>query len=143
MKRAMTWLALGGLAAGVWLVVPKARAQENGQGRTSCTNASLKGAYGFYRTGTTSVGPLAAIGIATFDGAGSSTAHQTIRRNGTSTSDLFTSPPITGSYEVERDCTGRFLMPDGTVAGHFVVIDGGKEIFNLSLSAGNSVYGVF
>jgi len=34
-------------------------------------------------------------------------------------------------------------MPDGSVVGHFVVVDGGKEILNLSLSAGNSVYGVF
>jgi hypothetical protein len=108
-----------------------------------CSVATLKGAYGVFRTGATAVGPLAAVGIATFDGTGAvSTARQTIRKNGVTTSDLFTDPAIEGPYEVDPDCAARFLMPDGTVFAHAVIVDGGNELFILSLSNGNSVYGV-
>ena len=108
-----------------------------------CSVATLNGAYGFFRTGITSAGPLAAVGLITFDGTGAhSPAHQTIRKNGVTTSDLFTSPAGDGPYEVDPDCAGRFLNFDGSVAGHFVVVDGGKELFILSLSDANDVYGV-
>ena len=108
-----------------------------------CSVATLKGAYGFFRTGATAVGPLAAVGIATFDGTGAvSTARQTIRKNGVTTSDLFKDPAGEGPYEVDPDCTGRLLNPDGSVIGHLVIVDGGNELFIMSLSNGNSVYGV-
>jgi hypothetical protein len=108
-----------------------------------CSVATLKGAYGFFRTGATAVGPLAAVGIGTFDGTGAvSTARQTIRKNGVTTSDLFTDPAVEGSYEVDPDCAARFLSPDGSVFAHAVIVDGGNELFIMSLSNGNSVYGV-
>ena len=109
----------------------------------ACSVAAVNGAYGFFRTGITSAGPLAAVGIATFDGTGAvSAARQTIRKNGITTQDLFTDPALSGPYDVDSDCAGRFLNPDGTVFGHFVVVDGGKELFILSLSDANDVYGV-
>jgi hypothetical protein len=107
-----------------------------------CSVASLRGAYGFFRTGFTAVGPLGAVGIATFDGAGTSTGIQTIRKNGVTTSDLFTDPPLTGNYEVETNCAGKLLNPDGSVFGHLVVVDHGRELFIISLSKGNTVTGV-
>jgi hypothetical protein len=132
-------------------IVPKAFA-DDGRGATSaeqqddstaCSVASLKGAYGFFRTGATAVGPLAAVGIGTFDGTGASaTARQTIRKNGVTTQDLFTGPLLEGPYEVDSDCAARFLLPDGTVFAHGVIVDGGNELFIMSLSNGNSVYGV-
>lgn len=124
-------------------IIPTAHAQV-ADGDESCSNATLNGAYGFFRTGTTAVGPLAAVGIATFDGTGAvGTARQTIRKNGVTTSDLFASPTAVGPYEVDPNCAGRLLNPDGSVAGHFVIVDGGNELFNISLFNGNSVYGVF
>ena len=131
-------------------IVPKAYADDDrgapaaqDQDDTAvCSVATLNGAYGFFRTGATAVGPLAALGIATFDGKGFSTARQTIRKNGVTTSDLFTSPPLEGAYEVDSDCAARFLNPDGSVFAHAVVVDGGNELFIMSLSNGNSVYGV-
>jgi hypothetical protein len=108
----------------------------------ACSVATVNGAYGFFRTGITSAGPLAAVGVATFDGKGGSAARQTIRKNGITVSDLFTDPALSGPYEVDSDCAGRFLNPDGTVFGHFVVVDGGNELFILSLSDANDVYGV-
>ena len=104
-----------------------------------CSVATLNGTYGFYRTGTTSVGPLASVGIATYDGNGTTTTRQTIRKNGETTQDLFTGPTQVASYEVDPDCAGRLLNPDGSAFSHFVVVDGGKEFFGLSLSPGNSV----
>jgi hypothetical protein len=118
-------------------IIPRVHAQEG------CCVATLQGAYGFYRTGTTPVGTLAAVGIATFDGKGSTSARQTIRKNGVTTSDLFTDPPLVGPYQVDPDCAGRFLTPDGSVFAHIVIADGGKELFGISLSTGNTVTGVW
>ena len=130
------------VAAGWWGTAVPLHAQER-QGSAVCSVATLKGAYGFFRTGATAVGPLAAVGIATFDGTGAvSTARQTIRKNGLTTSDLFTDPAVEGPYEVDPDCAARFLTPDGSVFAHAVIVDGGNELFIMSLSNGNSVYGV-
>jgi hypothetical protein len=146
MKRVATLLATTGLVCAILTVghsnksrisfVPAVHAQEG------CSVASLKGEYGFLRTGTTAVGPLGAVGIATFDGAGTSTALQTIRKNGVTTSDLFADPALIAPYEVDPNCAGRILNPDGTAFAHLVVVDRGRELFIISLSAGNTVTGV-
>jgi hypothetical protein len=148
MKRIVSFVVLVGVATlafaggashpGRSIFVRRVHAQEG------CSVATLNGAYGFYRTGTTPGGPLVAVGIATFDGTGAvATARQTIRKNGITTQDLFTGPTISTPYEVDPDCTGRFVQPDGSVYAHVVVVNHGKEIFGLSLSTGNSVYGVW
>jgi hypothetical protein len=148
MKRPVAWITLGGLIVslllGVWVLprgrsgtITEARAAE--KDNAACSVATLNGAYGFYRTGTTSVGPLASVGIATYDGNGTTTVRQTIRKNGVTTQDLFTGPTQVASYEVDPDCAGRLLNPDGSAFSHFVVVDRGKEFFGLSLSPGNSV----
>jgi hypothetical protein len=154
MKRTVRLIALAGLMAtplvGLSLfrghqpdIVPKVHAQETDR-HESCSNATLNGTYGLYGSGTSSVGPLAAVGLATFDGTGAHiTARQTIRRNGVTMRDLFADPALDGPYEVDPDCTGRLLNLDGSAAGHFVVVDRGKEIFNISLTPDNSVIRVF
>ena len=152
MKRYVSWITLGGLVASLLFCVSvlpeerfgtisKAHAQEKEE-NTPCSVATLKGAYGFFRTGTTPFGPLVGVGISTFDGHGSSTGRQTIRRNGVTTSDLFATPAGPGIYKVDPDCAARFLMPDGSLMGHAVIVDGGKEIFFMSLSDANTIYGV-
>jgi hypothetical protein len=150
MKRNVSWITLGRLVAslllGVFLggrvdTISTVHGEEKEQ-RRSCSVATLNGAYGFFRTGTTPFGPLVAVGISTFDGSGASTGRQTIRRNGVTTSDLFANPAGAGIYEVDPDCAARFLMSDGTLMGHAVVVDGGKEILFMSLSDTNTIYGV-
>ena len=157
MKRTVNLIALAGLMATLLVgvsvfqghpsrIVAQVHAQEQeNDGHESCSNATLSGTYGFYRTGPGSVGPVAAVGLVTFDGTGAhGSARQTIRKNGVTVVDnLFTGAPSDGPYEVNPNCAGRFLNFDGTVAGHFVVVDGGKEIFNISLTPGNNVIGVF
>ena len=152
MKRYVRWITLGGLVASLLFCVSvlpeerfgtisKAHAQEKEE-NTPCSVATLKGAYGFFRTGTTPFGPLVGIAISTFDGNGSSTWRQTVRRNGVTISDLFTTPAVPVIYEVDPDCAARFLNPDGSVFGHAVVVDGGKELFAMNLSDANTIYGV-
>ena len=104
-----------------------------------CTNASLSGSYGFYRTGSTSAGPLAALGSLTFDGKGTVTGNQSVSRNGAFTFDV----PIAGPYVLNEDCTGKLLAPDGvTEVARVVVTDRGNGFYIMSESAGNAVYGV-
>jgi hypothetical protein len=152
MKSYVSYLILGGVIASMLLGLPVFRGTPSGIVATvhaqvprdseACSVATLNGAYGFFRTGITSAGPLAAVGIATFDGKGGSTARQTIRKNGITVADLFTDPALSGPYQVDPDCAARFLNPDGSVFAHAVVVDGGNELFILSLSDANDVYGV-
>jgi hypothetical protein len=151
MKRTIRLLLVVGITGSVLTVglgsrsgmspLPIVHAQTE-HAQEGCSVASLRGAYGFFRAGTTAVGPLAAVGIATFDGAGMSTAIQTIRKNCVTTSDLFTDPANVGPYEVEVNCSGKFLNPDGSVFAHIVIVDRGRELFFMSLSNGNTVTGV-
>lgn len=148
MKRMTIQVVLIGSLAGLLLAMSPSQGRQSYlvarvHAQEGCSVATLQGAYGFYRTGTTSTGPLAAVGIATFDGTGSTTARQTIRKNGVTTADLFTDPPLVGLYQVDTDCTGKFLNPDGSVFAHIVIVGGGKQIFGLSLNGTNTVTGVW
>jgi hypothetical protein len=103
---------------------------------TRCGLADLRGTYGFVRTGETPQGPLAAVGAAQFDGEGNATVAQSTNRNGTLTQGSFAL-----TYDVSADCRGVWYDASGAVTAHFVLVDGGNEIFFLSLSAGNTIAG--
>jgi len=109
----------------------------------TCSNATLNGSYGFYRTGTIplpdgSRGSLAAVGIQFFDGNGNMTATQSISRNGVFTFDVVGSGP----YEVAEDCTGKGFSESGVELFRFVIVDGGEGFYGLSETSGNAVYEV-
>ena len=111
----------------------------DGRRERACSVKTLNGSYGFYRNGTTSTGPLAALGILFFDGNGSVSGSQNISRNGVFTFDVEILP---GPYEVAADCTAKFLTDTGIEVARVVIVDGGNEIFLFSETAGNAVYGV-
>ena len=99
----------------------------------SCSNASLRGTYGFHAFATiVSPGspgtPRAIIGVFTLDGRGSYTSTLTMNDNGT-----ITHPPTNGvtlTYVVNPDCTGTiFTGGAGTV--EIVVVDGGREFYQM------------
>src|SRR5215472_2614589 len=80
------------------------RADADDQHERACSNKTLNGSFGTYRTGSTSTGPLAALGILFFDGNGNVSGSQNISRNG-----IFTFvAPIAGADDVAADCTARF-----------------------------------
>ena len=139
MKRWNFSLTMVGLATGLLLnlsQLPQVHADD--QHERACSNKTLKGSYGTYRTGSTSTGPLAALGILFFDGNGNVSGSQNISRNGIFTFDA----PISGPYEVAADCTARFLMDNGVEVARVVIVDGGKGFYEFSETAGNAVYGV-
>ena len=140
MKRWKFSVAIVGLATGLLLTtsnIPPVHA--DGRRERACSEKTLKGSYGFYRNGTTSTGPLAALGILVFDGNGSVSGSQSISRNGVFTFDVEILP---GPYEVAADCTAKFLTDTGIEVARVVIVDGGNEIFLFSESSGNAVYGV-
>jgi hypothetical protein len=112
-----------------------------------CTNATLKGTYGYYRRGnnhpidsTTNLplpGPItdiAAVGFVTFDGKGGTSGFQHISRNG-----VFTTQSGPGTYSVSPDCTFTFSGAANNIVANGVIVGTGDELFALSMTPGNAV----
>jgi hypothetical protein len=140
MKKIGFVLATGAaLAAGVLLSLPRnVAAQIDGAGRP-CTDATLRGAYGFLLTGVRAVPPpfgggtemVIATGVRRYDGSGSfsdsgSGLHGQITGI---TPDL---GGVTGTYAVNPDCTGTSSV---TIPGlpfpiehAFVIVDNGRQV---------------
>jgi hypothetical protein len=102
-----------------------------------CSLDTLRGTYGFYRTGSTPDGPLAAIGTVTYDGKGNFTATQSVSRNGNYNFDV----EFSGTYTLNGHCAGAAFL-DGAEFARMVVTDDGHGLYLLSESPGNAVYGV-
>jgi hypothetical protein len=110
-------------------VVPNAQAKHDNE----CTQNNLNGAYGYFFTGSAvDIGPVAAVGLVTFDGEGNvshkdalNTNGKTIRRSGN------------GNYQVNSNCTGSVAVTGdfGQFSFDFMIIPGssGKE-FSLILT---------
>jgi len=101
-----------------------------------CSNATLVGSYGFYRTGFTPDGPLSAAGIIFYDGNGHSKVRQRISRNGHI-------EHVTASYEykIAPDCTSK-TFSDGQEIANGVIVDNGNKLFFVGVTEGNTIYGV-
>jgi hypothetical protein len=139
MKLRRNSLAIVALAGGVLLASSHFQSvHADDQHERACSNKTLNGSYGSYRTGSTSTGPLASLGFLFFDGNGNASGSQNISKNGVFTFDN----PISGPYEVAPDCTARFFTDTGVEVARVVIVDGGNEIFLFSESSGNAVYGV-
>ena len=95
-----------------------------------CSNASIKGTYGFSCEGTVvGVGPIAVIGVFTADGNGNGSEVETISFNG----DISQGVPFTVTYTVNADCTGSFVSTGlGSVFHNDFVIDDHKQEIRLS-----------
>ena len=110
-------------------VPPRAQANEP----RVCSNATLRGSFGFTNTGTNLAlppplaGPIAQIGRQAFDGSGRTEATTTLSANG----NIF-GATAEGSYVVNPNCTGSLILhvsPVGsTVKADFVIDDDGDEI---------------
>jgi hypothetical protein len=119
------------VVAGMFVVgaAPNAQARQ-------CSNASLKGAYGFHIGATVLPGgtPRGVLDRVSFDGNGHFTDAVTFNDNGT-----ITHRNDSGSYTVNADCTGTiFPSRGGTI--QFVVVDEGKEFYQLRTDPSNIVF---
>lgn len=94
----------------------------------NCTNATLKGAYGFFVSATILPAgtPRSVLGVLTFDGKGTFTATLTFNTDG-----VISYPTDTGPYKVNADCTGTLVTNGGTGTVDIVIVDGGKEFYQL------------
>ena len=131
MKRAIapTTLAVVFTAVFAWGIVPRAQAGDDKE----CSNATLRGSFGFTSTGTLlaipppSAGPFAEIGRQTFDGRGDTEGTATLSANGNTGHVTFD-----GTYVVNPDCTGSmtlFVLPlSRTITLDFVIDDDGREL---------------
>jgi hypothetical protein len=109
-----------------------------------CSNASLKGAYGFLDAhirvpaaggGERSTGtPFTALGRWNFDGKGNFTNTLTFNDNGT-----VTHATDFGQYTVNAECTGKILILGGTGTLEIVLVDGGKEFYELTTNPSSIV----
>jgi hypothetical protein len=129
---------LAGLILGASLVLASGAQGEERHAGGACSNADLKGTFGFYRAGTTAVGGLAAVGILSFDGKGHSSVLQSVSRGG----DLSFDEVGDFLYHVNSDCTGNGSTTDGDEFTRLVVVDDGNGFYIFSETEGNAVYGV-
>src|SRR5258708_5238739 len=108
---------------------PKAQAGQ-------CSNASLKGAYGFLDVHTVVPArtPFTALGRWNFDGKGNFTNTLTFNDNGT-----VTHGSDSAHYTVNADCTGKIFILGGTGTLEIVLVDGGKEFYALATDPSSAV----
>ena len=104
-----------------------------------CSNATLKGAYGFqgFATILPAGTPRAIIGRFLLDGAGNWSATLTMNDNGT-----IRRITDSGTYNVNPDCTGTLTPPSGSL--EIVVVDRGREFYQMRTDPAGVVvlYGV-
>ena len=96
--------------------------------RRGCSDASLRGSFGFSSIGTpVARGPFLEIGRQTFDGRGNTDATATLSANGN-----IRRVTVQGTYEVNPDCTGSMRLVvfpfNSTVDLDFVIDDDGAEL---------------
>ena len=105
--KTFTIAAIAVLALGM---SPSAKAQNKG-----CSNATLKGTFshtasGFEIAPPAIAGPVAGVGMDIFDGNGGVTVTVTVSLNGNIVPLI-----ATGTYKVNPDCTGTYILPGTTL----------------------------
>ena len=108
---------------------PSAKADDKG-----CTNATLKGTFahtanGFEIAPPPIAGPIAGVGLDTFDGKGGVTTSATISLKGNIIPVI-----ATGTYTVNPDCTGTYVIPGTTL--FLVIADSGNAIHAICIDPG-------
>ena len=118
------------------------------QGSAICTNAGVKGRFGFETTGVVVAG--AATEAVAFVGELKLTVNPSGegvisgRLASSEGSTFIAEEPVTGSYTVTPDCRGRAtITPNGgsEMHFHFVIVDGGNEMLALETDANTVVSG--
>jgi hypothetical protein len=111
-----------------------------------CSNATLNGSFGVYASGSViGVGPVALLGVLTYDGNGNLTGTVFQKVNGNNVQVT-----LTGTYSVDSNClvSDTSLASTGQVATHeYVIVDDGKEFYILNTTpptatSGNVIVGV-
>lgn len=106
----------------------------------SCSNNSLRGNFGFQFNGNIiGFGPIAGVGVATFDGAGNFTQTDNVSINGL---PAILNRPGSGTYSVNADCTGTQTLNTGGQVFHSTFVIVGKQSFSVQTDPGGVITGV-
>lgn len=130
------------ITSAVFLIVlatPRKAPAKNG-----CSNPSLQGSYGIQAIGTNVSGqfqgPVAFVGILTFDGAGQLAGNLTLRLNTASGPITQVKVPYTGTYTVNADCTVEDIwvnqLTGGSNTHESILVDNGRQLLILVTTAG-------
>src|ERR1035438_8370008 len=121
------------LLAAVAMPIRLAAQEQSGKVK-ECSNATLRGSFGYTSTGTLLdsyvpppyAGPFAEVGRQTFDGKGKTDATGTLSANG----NIFSKVTFEGTYAVNPDCTGSMTLSSSLGVSHadFVIDDDGTEL---------------
>lgn len=128
---------------------PNAAAQQSEDPSTlSCSQETVMGSYGISTTGwivsAGPIGPVADVGVVTFDGDGGVSQTITVSLNGMI---IPTRTSLSGSYEVSSDCTGSITLtlpgPNGPIisTSHIAIVNHGKELRTIVTGAGRVLAG--
>jgi hypothetical protein len=90
-----------------------------------CSNATLKGTYGALIRGTAAGLPFAALDVVTSNGGGSFSGSGTIAYNGVISQNV----PVSASYLIKADCSGRASFSNGTQQDLLISEDGEEVQF--------------
>ena len=110
----------------------------NAQARDYCTTTNLRGGYGFFVSATILPAgiPRSILGRIEFDGVGNFTNTLTFNENG-----RVTHATDVGTYAVDFDCTGKLFTNGGTRTVEIVLVDGGKEFYQLRTDDASILFG--
>jgi hypothetical protein len=137
LRRAIHGAMAAGLIAVAAASVPRAVTAQDSR---ACSNATLRGEYGFMVSGIRAVGPgvtemFVGTGLQTYDGNGSLT--QVDSANGQLTG-VVRDRQASGTYEVNADCTGTasLIFPGVPfpIQSSFVLVDRGAEVKSAVMS---------
>ena len=105
------------------------------RGTSACTDAAIKGIFGFQGGGFNSaLVPKAFEGQVILDGAGKLTGTETASEGGSVASGA-----ISGTYSVNSDCTGSVTVSFKTkkFTSNFVIVNGDKSALEISTESGD------
>jgi hypothetical protein len=143
MKRVLLRCQVALLLSASMFYAQRAVAQEQSGKVKECSNATLRGSFGYTSTGTLLdsyvpapfAGPFGEVGRQTFDGRGNTSATATTSSNGN-----IAPVTIEGTYTVNPDCTGSMTLNvspfDSTVHADFVIDKDGAELRAIGTDAG-------
>jgi len=131
-----SWVLKGVLAAAIALPALSGAAWAGGDDDLGCSNATLQGSYAFSVltiVAASPPGPGVVVGLGTFDGRGGFTQIDYPGNGGTDLGlDETFRTGQTGSYTVNRNCTGFMMINLGATVGvtenAFVISNGGSAI---------------
>jgi hypothetical protein len=137
--------------AAVLSTVSEAAAEPRGSHGGTCSDATLRGDYGFTASGTRLLGMttdrFVAVALWTFDGNGTFTQQAGAAIIGDS--GLANGPsspsPIPGAYEVNPNCSGVFellIAPFVTVKYSFVIVGKGRQVKGIVTSPETNVVSI-